>query len=66
MLLVINYRKTYRILTIGLSYKVVAGFPGSLLQSGRGLSYKVVVDKRSHPKALGESVRRGGQLPCGH
>lgn len=47
-----NYRKTYRYLTIGFSYKVTVVFAESLLQSDRGRSYKVTVDKLAYPKGL--------------
>ncbi len=47
-----NYRKSYRYLAIGLSYKVVVDSVGDLLQSGRGCPYKVVVDNESRISLL--------------
>jgi hypothetical protein len=46
-----NYRKDYRT-PIGLSYKVTVVFTESLLQSDRGCSYKVTVDKLLYPNGL--------------
>jgi len=45
-----NYRKDYRILTIGLSYKVPVIESENHLQSARETPYKVPVDKLLNPQ----------------
>ena len=35
--------------TIGLSYKAIVVLTGSVIQSDRGCSYKVIVDKSAYP-----------------
>ncbi len=44
----INYRFSYRVLTIGLSYKVPVDFWLKSLQSARESAYKVPVDNSAY------------------
>lgn len=55
-----NYRKSYRYLAIGLSYKVVVILLGDLLQSGRGCPYKVVVDNEFRIQPVTHSPQQVG------
>lgn len=51
-----SYRKTYRFLTIGFSYKVAVVLTRNSLQSGRGVPYKVAVNKSMNTQAYPQSI----------